>query len=85
MTADDFAVAATIDGNSCYVIYDRTYLDQEEGTLSVQGATPVAYVRDADKGSVEIGDTVTVSGSSFTVRGVEPDGTGITLLVLQDA
>jgi len=31
------------------------------------------------------GDAVTISGSSYTVTNIEPDGTGLTRLTLQEA
>ena len=84
MAEDEFSVAAKIGGVSCFVIYDRPYLSQDAGEMSIQGATPVAYVRDADVGAVAVDDSVTIDGSTFTVRGIEPDGTGVTILVLED-
>ncbi|MCU0806310.1 MAG: hypothetical protein MUF79_14665 [Burkholderiales bacterium] len=84
---NDFAVAAkwTVGVNEYDVIglFDSPYA---RGTVSLPGfesaRTTFTGVA-ADFTGVAHGQTLTVLGTGFTIRGVEPDGTGVVRLVLQ--
>lgn len=78
---DAFATTATIGTASVSVIFDAAYA----GALGVAGSAPTLLVVSADVAGVARGDAVTISGSSYTVTNIEPDGTGLTRLTLQEA
>jgi len=67
---------ATIGG-----IFDRDYVEPLGDTM--QGNGPVFQCASADVPSAIHGDTLLIDGELFNVRGVEPDGTGLTLLRLE--
>lgn len=75
----DFGVDATLNGEAVRVIFDAAYVDP----LGVESSGPVATLPTADAATVAHGQTLIVSGTTYKVRGVEPDGTGITLLRLE--
>lgn len=79
--ASDFAVAATYGAaeTAISVIFDADYLEQRD----VAGTNPVALARTADVPTPAEGELLVVAGAPYTIRGWEPDGTGITLLQLE--
>ncbi len=79
---DDFAVAGTLQGVAVSGILDEEYVEPL-GNL-VEGRAPVFTCRSADVPSVAQGQTLVVGARSFKVRGVEPDGTGVVLLRLEE-
>lgn len=77
----DFAVPATVGGVSIQAIFDAAYADP----LGIAGNSPQLTVATEDLPAVAVGQTVTVNATSYTVVGIEPDGTGITTLQLRRA
>ena len=82
---DGFAVAATLglDPITSGVIFDGPYLEALGN--AVEGSGPVALAIAAEVPAVAQGDTLTIGATEYTVRGVEPDGTGLVLLRLEEA
>lgn len=78
----DFAVPATLQGVAVNGIFDAEYREPLGGL--VEGHAPIFQCAAAQIPSVTTGQTLIVNGSSYTVRGVEPDGTGVTLLRLEE-
>ena len=78
---DGFAVTATSGAASFPVIFDAAYL-AALGNL-VESTGPACLARTADVSALEQGSSITISSVAYTVVGVEPDGTGITLLRLR--
>lgn len=75
----DFGVDATLNSASVRVIFDAAYTDP----LGVESVGPVATLPTADAATVAHGQMLIVASTTYKVRGVEPDGTGITLLRLE--
>lgn len=78
----DFGVSATVGGVALTGIFDNAFL---ESLGITSGSSPVLLVVSAAAPSATHGTSVTVGGSSYAVTAVEPDGTGMTLLRLQEA
>jgi hypothetical protein len=76
---DEMAVSALIDGLPVDGIFDRPYIDTQE----VSGYQPSLTCRSTDIDNVLEDDPVMIDGVSYRVSGVEPDGTGITKLILE--
>lgn len=81
----DFAVSAsfTVEGvqKTARVLFDRPYaapfgMQADADSPSCQGAT-------ADLAGLQRDDAITVDGKPFEVDRAEPDGTGVTNLVLR--
>ena len=77
----DFGANATVAGTAVTGIFDAAYADE----FSVAGAGPVLRIASASVPAVAQGNAVAVNSANYTVVSVEPDGTGVTLLRLQEA
>jgi len=85
----DFAIDAVLARQSgtvsvCRVIFDNNYLTLL-GTVDFAGVAssePGAVCKSSDVAGARHGDTLTVNGATYAVIGVEPDGSGITILRL---
>jgi len=78
----DFGVDATVGAAAVRGIFDNDFLT----TLGVTaGSGPVLLLPAASVGSAAQGDSVVIAAVSYTITGLEPDGTGLTLLRLQEA
>ena len=81
-STSDFAVEALWNGaTSVPVIFDSEYIEALRGV--VEGSGPVALCAAADVPGIAHGDTQVIDGVTYKVRGVEPDGTGLVLLRLE--
>lgn len=79
---DDFAVAATLQGVAVRGILDEEYLEPLGNV--VEGRAPVFQCAASSVPAVAHGQTLVVGARTFKVRGVEPDGTGVVLLRLEE-
>jgi hypothetical protein len=77
----DFAVSATVGGVACRGIFDAAYADP----LGIASTRPQLVIRAADLPAVATGQTAIVPAGTYTVRGIEPDGTGFATLILERA
>ena len=77
----DFAIDVTVNGVSARGIFDNGFAAAFGGM--VDGTSPVLHLLSAVP--VSRGDAVIISGASYTVTGIEPDGTGVTQLRLDKA
>lgn len=76
-----FAVEALIGGETVTGIFDAEYAER----LNTAGTAPVFMCKSADAAGIEQGYEVVIGDSDYTVVGIEPDGTGMTMLVLEEA
>lgn len=78
----DFGFDAVVGGVTVRGIFDNDFLT----ALGVAaGSGPVLLLPTASVGSAVQGGAVTVAAVSYTIASIEPDGTGMTLLRLQEA
>jgi hypothetical protein len=79
-TTDGFAVDAqwSLTNGTVQLIFDRPY----ENVLNVSSGQPQAVVRDAQMPGVAIGQTINIAGNVFKIAELQPDGTGLTTLLL---
>lgn len=86
----DFAVEAayTPEGGSAatiHGIFDAEYLAVDgEGNVAVASSQPVFHCRTSDVVD-PYGGTLVVAGVTYDIVEFKPDGTGTTMLVLEDA
>ena len=76
----DFGVDCTIDGETVRGIFDHASAD---AFGLVNGTKPILLLPSASLGSAAAGSAITVGGVSFTIAEVQPDGTGMSRLVLE--
>ena len=77
----EFGVDATVDGDPVRGIFDAAYA----GPLGVSGVTPMLLCAAVDVASATSGTAVVIGSVSYTVTTPEPDGTGLTRLMLEAA
>lgn len=79
----DFADTATLDGADVAGIFDGAYIDP----LDVESSGPVFTLATSSAAGVAHGSTLIVASGfgagTYKVRGVQPDGTGVTVLKLE--
>lgn len=62
-------------------IFDDAYTDQ----LGISGSTPALLCASTDVASAAYGASVTIGAVSYTVHAIQPDGIGMTRLLLQES
>lgn len=77
----DFGVPCTLGAATFAVIFDAAYADP----LGIAGTEPRATCISADVGTATLGTPITINGKAYTVRDKQPDGTGLTVLLLEAA
>jgi hypothetical protein len=78
----DFGVDATIGAATVRGIFDNDFITSMG---LVAGTGPVLLCASASVSAVTQGASVTIASIGYTVTGIEPDGTGMTLLRMQEA
>ena len=82
---DDFGVAATYAGGTVNGIFDNEYFEADAGGMvAVAIQQPRFLCRAADVSSAAEGDAIVINSVDYTIRIVQPDGTGMTTLVLEE-
>ena len=76
---DEFADSVTYNGVAIAGIFDNAYFEGQ----GIQSAQPVFTCPTASVPDAKHGDVLIRAGITYKVVGVEPDGTGITLLRLE--
>lgn len=81
----DFAFSATVAGVAVKGIFDKAYQLGNVGVTGIATTAPVLTLATAVVPADPVGTAVVVSGVSYTVAAHEPDGTGVSLLLLEAA
>lgn len=81
-----FGDQATVSGGTLTVIFDAPYKGVPLYDTVVESSQPTATASDADiaRLSVDRGDTITILGRTYTVTSMEPDGMGMTRMILEE-
>ena len=82
---DDFGVAATYNGSTTVNgIFDNGFsaIGSQPG---IEGSLPSFTCRASDVSGVVHGHTLVISGATYNIVGVHPDGTGVVMLALSEA
>jgi len=88
LDSDEHATAGSYNAGSgavtIYGIYDKEYIDiNAGGRTPIAGNMPVFLCKTSDVASDPVEDAITISGTAYTVIAAEPDGTGMTKLILR--
>lgn len=75
-----FAVNATLGAATVPVIFDAAFAD---ALGIVAGTQPTCLAASADVASAAVGDTITINAVAYTIAEIQPDGTGLTRLMLK--
>lgn len=77
---NEFAVTATFGAQSFPVILDEHYEDE----LGIEGIHLSATCQKTDADLIDVEDTGTIDGRSVMIVRIEPDGTGLAHLTLEE-
>ncbi len=77
----DYGVNATIGAATVRGIFDDAYQD----ALGMGGTAPALICAASDVASATTGTALTINAVAYTVVSKQPDGTGMTRLVLQES
>jgi hypothetical protein len=81
----DFAVDATVNGQAVRGIFDNGFASAEVGLVGMSSARPMLTLPTAGLSADPVGQTVVVGGTSYLVAAHQPDGTGVSTLMLERA
>ena len=82
---DDFAVATTLNGVAVKAIFDNNYELGSVGPFGMSGTQPMLTLSTASVPANPIGKSAVVSGVAYTIAAHQPDGTGVSQLLLEVA
>jgi hypothetical protein len=81
----EFGTAATLGAVAVQGIFDKGYALGNVGMVGMAGNQPMYYLPTASVSGDPVGTTLTVGAESYLVVAHEPDGTGVSRLVLEVA
>lgn len=77
----EFGEALTFSGGTVVEgIWSEDYVEE----LDIQGKKPLFLVKESDADNVAIDETTTRNSTSYTLKVKQNDGTGLTILVLEE-
>jgi len=79
LDSTEMADNATIGASTIAGIFDNQFVEVH----GIEGVRPVFVCAEADVSSIAHGDALTIKTVSYKVAGVQPDGTGLTSLILE--
>lgn len=77
----EFATLANIEGLAVSGIFDRQYVEYAD----IAGNHPTFLCPSEAASTIELGDEIRINKQPYTIAAIQPDGTGLTLLVLHEA
>jgi hypothetical protein len=79
----DFGETAILEGGGeVTVIFDNEFAAAVPIDAEIETASPKAYGRTSDLEDLAHDDTIEIRGTTYYVKGIHPDGTGMTTLIL---
>ena len=84
-TTTGFAQLATVGGVAVGIIFDNGYALGNVGMLGMASSQPSITLKTSDVPISPVGTAVLIGLASYLVAAHEPDGTGISRLVLESA
>lgn len=80
-----FGVDVTLGAGSVRAIFDAGYSGAQVGSYGMATTSPQLMLPTADVPASPVGTAVTVEATAYTVAEHRPDGTGVSLLLLEAA
>lgn len=79
---EDFGEDATWNTTTFKVVFHNEYEAAVLFTGEIETRNPYVEVKDSDISGIVHGNVLTIDGTAYKVTGIQPDGTGITVLLL---
>ncbi len=84
INADEFAVDVTYNAATIQGVFDDEFSSAVEGEMGVESTVPQVTVKTSDVSSATHGETMTINSVNYNIIGIQPDGTGMTLILLSE-
>lgn len=84
-SVSDFAVNATLDGVAVRGVFNNSYELGSAGPIGMAGTQPTLTLPTASVPASPVGKACVVGATSYVVGAHEPDGTGVSVLLLERA
>ena len=81
----DFGVSCTVAGQAVQAIFDNGFALGDVGMAGMAGTQPVLTVPTASVPASPVGSAAVVNATNYEVAAHEPDGTGMSRLLLERA
>jgi len=80
------SASVTIDSTttSISVILNKEYFAIAGESVDVDGTQPVVTCRSTDVTGIDTSDTIVIDAETYNIVNIQPDGTGMTVLILQE-
>ena len=82
LNSDEFAVDITYGGGTIKGIFDNEFIANNQDEISVEDLQPQVIVKTSDVPGLAHGATMTIESVVYNVTGIQPDGTGLTVVIL---
>ncbi len=82
LNSDEFAVDVTYNSATIQGIFDDEFTSAVEGEMGIESSVPQVLVKTSDVPNVAHNETMTINSVVYNVIGIQPDGTGMTLILL---
>ena len=83
MNTAEFATTCTVNGASVPAIFDGAYALGSVGAFGMASTQPSLTLASANVPVNPVGKTVVANATTYTIAAHEPDGTGISRLLLE--
>ena len=84
LDGDEFATPATYDGSTAIsVIFDNDWQAMPLGLAGQSALRPRAFCKTAAIAANPVGKTLLINAVTYTIAEHQPDGTGMSLLILK--
>ena len=84
LDVNEFAVDVIFKSNTIQGIFDNEFLAVVEDEIGVETTVPQCQFNTSDVSSAAHGDVMTINSIDYNIIGIQPDGTGMTLILLSE-
>ena len=81
---EEFAVDITYNALTIQGVFDNEFSSAVEGEMGIESTVPQVFVKSSDVSSAAHGETMAIDSVVYKIIGIQPDGTGMTLILLSE-
>jgi hypothetical protein len=84
LNSDEFADDITYNSVTIQGIFDDEFSSAVQGEMGIESTVPQVLVKTSDVVGIAHADLMTINSTVYKVIGIQPDGTGMTMLLLSE-
>ena len=84
LNSDEFAVDVTYQATTIQGIFDDEFSSAVQGEMGIESTVPQVLVKTSDVPNVAHNEAMTINSVVYKIIGIQPDGTGMTLILLSE-